>query len=72
MTATSAATIPELVEPAAVETSVASDETVFAEAKLAASSRLRAKGKMVAVCQNARVAIAALATNLTRLTRLFF
>ena len=50
MTATSAETIPDPVEPAAVETSVASDETVFAEAGLAASSRLRAKGKMVAVC----------------------
>ena len=51
MTATSAETIPDPVEPAAVETSVASDETVFAEAGLAASSRLRAKGKIVAVCQ---------------------
>lgn len=29
---------------------MASDETVFAEAGLAASSRLRTKGKMVAVC----------------------
>ena len=50
MTATYVETIPEPVEPAAVETLAASDETVFSEAGLAASSRLRAKGKMVAVC----------------------
>ena len=64
--------IPEPVEPAAVETSAASDETVFAEAGLAASSRLGEKGKMMAVYPNARVAMAALAEILTRLTRLHF
>ena len=65
MTATSAATIPEPVEPAALGKSAASDATMSAEAGLAASSSLRAKGKMAAVCPTARVAMAALATNQT-------
>ena len=70
MTATSAATIPELVEPAALGKSETWDVAMSAEAGLATSSSLRAKGKMAAVCPNARVAMAALATNQTVLTRL--